>query len=91
MAGGATAVDDEIVAESVPTAPMLGTTPARAPVSTPAPPRTARAPRQAAASTPRRPPVNTVNYAYLRRDIRTISVVAPAMVILLVIAFFVLH
>jgi len=35
--------------------------------------------------------VTAVNYHYLRRDITSLSILAPAMVVLLVIAFFVLH
>jgi len=32
-----------------------------------------------------------VNYQYLRRDIRSLSILAPTMIVLLIIAFFVLH
>ncbi|MDQ2741016.1 MAG: hypothetical protein M3Z66_01760 [Chloroflexota bacterium] len=39
----------------------------------------------------RRTPTLVVNYQYLRRDIRSLAVLAPTMIVLLVIAFFVLH
>jgi hypothetical protein len=39
----------------------------------------------------RRTPVLAINYDYLRRDIRLLTVLAPSMVVLLVIAFFVLR
>jgi hypothetical protein len=43
------------------------------------------------ASSARRAPVTIVNYTYLRRDITTLSVLAPAMIVVLVILFFLLH
>jgi len=39
----------------------------------------------------RRTPTLVVNYQYLRRDIRSLSILAPTMIVLLIIAFFVLH
>lgn len=42
-------------------------------------------------ATSRRTPALAINYDYLRHDIRMLSVLAPAMVVLLVIAFFVLR
>jgi hypothetical protein len=37
----------------------------------------------------RRAPILAINYDYLRRDIRMLTMLAPAMIVLLVIAFFV--
>ena len=37
----------------------------------------------------RRTPVLAINYDYLRRDIKALSILAPSMVVLLLIAFFV--
>jgi hypothetical protein len=37
----------------------------------------------------RRAPVLAINYAFLRGDIRMLSILAPSMLVLLVIAFFV--
>jgi len=48
--------------------------------------RTRRGPAAA-----RRTPTLVVNYQYLRRDIRSLSILAPTMIVLLIIAFFVLH
>jgi hypothetical protein len=39
----------------------------------------------------RRPPTTVINYQYLRRDITTLTILAPAMIVVLVILFFVLH
>jgi hypothetical protein len=33
----------------------------------------------------------TINYAYLRRDLRTLAVLAPLMVVLVIASFFVFH
>lgn len=49
--------------------------------------RTSTATRRPATS--RRTPVLAINYDFLRRDIRMLTMLAPAMVVLLVIAFFV--
>lgn len=66
-----------------------------------APQRTAGVPQAAAARTgtstaaarravgTRRAPVLAMNYAFLRGDIRMLSILAPSMLVLLVIAFFV--
>jgi hypothetical protein len=67
-----------------------------------APQRTASAPQAATATRPaaanaaarravaaRRAPVLAINYAFLRGDIRMLSILAPSMLVLLVIAFFV--
>jgi hypothetical protein len=35
--------------------------------------------------------VTVVNYDYLRRDIRMLLILAPAMIVLVIIAFFVFH
>ena len=39
----------------------------------------------------RRTPTLVVNYQYLRRDIRSLTILAPTMIVLLILAFFVLH
>jgi hypothetical protein len=70
------------------------TTPSRGTSTSAAAPSTrsgaaATAARRAVAS--RRTPALTINYDYLRGDIRMLSVLAPSMVVLLVIAFFALH
>lgn len=61
-------------------------------------PQTSTASRPGAATTAarravasRRTPVLAINYDYLRVDVRLLSLLAPAMVVLLVIAFFVFH
>jgi hypothetical protein len=46
----------------------------------------ARSPRSAA-----RAPVLSVDYRYLRRDLTYLSVLAPLMIVLLIVAFFVFH
>lgn len=59
-----------------------------------APPVQRQAPAPPAArrsSTSARMPVTVVNYAYLRHDLRLLSLLAPAMVIILVLAFIFLH
>jgi hypothetical protein len=69
-----------------------------------APPRAASTTQTAAATRPgtaatatrravgsRRTPVLAINYDYLRGDIRMLSMLAPSMAILLVIAFFALR
>lgn len=39
----------------------------------------------------RRAPSAVINYSYLRRDVTTLSVLAPTMIVILVVAFFFLH
>jgi hypothetical protein len=39
----------------------------------------------------RKAPAVTINYQYLHRDINRLAVLAPAMVVLLIIAFIFLH
>jgi hypothetical protein len=39
----------------------------------------------------RRAPVIAINYDYLRKDITYLALLAPAMVVLVVIAYFTLH
>lgn len=69
----------------------------RVPVTTAGPTFHAARPAVAAptvrrgASTARRAPATVINYHYLRRDITTLSVLAPAMVVVLIILFFLLH
>ena len=55
-----------------------------------APPATAPStpPRRSAA---RRLPTVTLNYAYLQHDLRLLAMLAPAMVVLLVVAYFLFH
>src|SRR5579872_6789835 len=38
-----------------------------------------------------RTPATTINYAYLMRDIRSLAVLAPTMVVVLILAFIFLH
>ena len=38
-----------------------------------------------------RAPVLSVDYGYLRRDLRTLSILAPLMVALLIVSYFVFH
>lgn len=40
---------------------------------------------------PRRPQLAAVSYNYLRHDLRLLGILAPSMVIILVIAYFVFH
>jgi hypothetical protein len=46
------------------------------------------APRAGAA---RRTPVTAINYAYLRHDLTLLGILGPAMIVLLIVAFFVFH
>ncbi len=78
----------------LPVAPPAETRIGASPLARPAEDRgagtsAARTRRGPAAS--RRTPTLVVNYQYLRRDIRSLSVLAPTMIVLLIIAFFVLH
>jgi len=57
---------------------------------TAAAPAAARSRRPTTASS-RRTPTTTINYHYLRRDLRTLGVLAPGMVVVLVVAFIVFH
>lgn len=43
------------------------------------------------AQSARRAPVTTINYAYLGRDLRSLAILAPSMVILVIIAFIFIH
>jgi hypothetical protein len=70
--------------ELIPSAPAQGSV---SPPQTSAAPRASASTRRPTAS--RRTPVLAINYDYLRRDIRSLTMLAPAMVVLLVIAFFV--
>lgn len=62
-------------------------------VTTPARPvrPSGQAPSRRGGSAGRRSPVITINYEYLRRDLRLLGVLAPAMIVLLLIAFFVIR
>jgi len=79
---------------TLPMAPSLESRTGASPLARPAEdrsgttsiPRTRRGPAAA-----RRTPTLVVNYQYLRRDIRSLSILAPTMIVLLIIAFFVLH
>ena len=53
-------------------------------------PRPVQAPRRAAPPA-RKSPGITINYAYLRRDLLTLGVLAPSMVVLVVVAYFIWH
>jgi hypothetical protein len=39
----------------------------------------------------RKAPVTAVNYTYLRHDLRLLGILAPAMVVLVVVSFFIFH
>jgi hypothetical protein len=41
--------------------------------------------------TQRKALVTVINYDYLRRDLRLLGILAPSMVVLVVIAFFIFH
>lgn len=79
------ATQDELIPSTSPV--RAGTTTASAPSARGG--ASAAAARRAVAS--RRAPTLTINYDYLRGDIRTLSLLAPSMVVLLVIAFFAFH
>lgn len=68
--------------------PGAGTMTAVQETGSPAPAAVPAASRRVAS---RRPPGITINYAYLRGDIMRLAVLAPLMVVLLVIAFFIFH
>lgn len=86
-AGDIAPADQDLIAERVPvTAVSPSVQPLRATSAVSAAPS---ARRGAAAN--RRAPATAVNYHYLRRDITTLSILAPAMVVVLIILFFVLH
>jgi hypothetical protein len=53
--------------------------------------RSTAAPAPARRGAQRRAPTITINYGYLRHDLRTLAVLAPLMVVLLIVAFAVLH
>ena len=42
-------------------------------------------------ATRRPPPVTVVNYGYLRRDLTILGILAPSMIVLVVVAFFIFH
>ena len=58
---------------------------------TPAVSRPTPAPAVARRPAARRMPVTTVNYGYLRHDLRLLAIIEPSMVILLVVAYIVFH
>lgn len=63
------------------------------PAAASAPPAVARAVGAPArrAPTARRSPAAVMNYAYLRRDLRALGILAPAMIILVILAFIFIH
>lgn len=88
----AVAAPDEVAPEEeVASAGVVATapTPARTRPAIPAPAAPAMSRR------PTRPGAKvagiTINYAYLRRDLRTLAVLAPLMVVLVIASFFVFH
>lgn len=85
VAPGSTPVEQEELLVGA-TQPRVGRTSTAPAPARPSPAVAARRPVAA-----RRAPVLTINYDYLRGDIRMLSILAPSMVVLLVIAFFVLH
>ena len=68
-------------------------TPRAAPASSPSPALVASPAGVAAARrlNARKAPVTIVNYDYLKRDIRQLAVLATAMIVLLIIAYFIWH
>jgi hypothetical protein len=80
-ANGATAVrepDNGLVPQAV-ASPVVSTG------ATPVPPA------RRAAGVPRKAPATVADYAYLRRDLRLLGILAPSMIVLVVIAFFLFH
>ena len=75
-----------ISASTVTTAP-----PARPAVTRQPAPATRAGGSSRAATAARRTSGPTINYDYLRRDMRLLAMLAPVMVILVVIAFFLFH
>jgi hypothetical protein len=72
--------------------PAVDTAISEAPVPEAAPlPRPTQPQPTRRAPTARRPPVTTINYDYLRHDLRMLGMLAPAMVILVVLAFLFIH
>jgi hypothetical protein len=72
----------------------MTTAPAATPaVSSVAPPRAASTTARPVArgGAARRAPTITVNYTYLRRDLMSLAVLGPAMVVLLIVAYLVFH
>jgi hypothetical protein len=77
--------------EEVASSGVVATAPTAARATTAAPAATSVAARRAAARPGVRIPTLTINYDYLRHDLRTLAVLAPLMVILVVASFFVFH
>ncbi len=90
MSGGTVAEGTGVLPVTPPAETRIGASPlARPAEDRSAGTSAARMRRGPAAS--RRAPTLVVNYQYLRRDIRSLSILAPTMIVLLIIAFFVLH
>lgn len=68
--------------------PVAQTTVSPAATVRPASARAASGPRAGAA---RRAPTVTMNYAYLRHDLLSLSVLGPAMIVLLIASYLVFH
>lgn len=78
--------------EAVETPTEVSPAPAAArPLAPPSEPRTSAVPAATRRGAARRAPVITINYSYLRHDLRMLAVLAPLMVVLLVVAYAVLH
>ncbi|MGH2448176.1 MAG: hypothetical protein ACRDFS_06185, partial [Chloroflexota bacterium] len=60
-------------------------------IAAPPPPFAATAVASRPTRQARRLPSTTINYGYLRRDLMTLAVLAPSMVVLVLIAFLFLH
>ncbi len=94
VAAGAGSFEPNIVAETVPTSTPMAAAAANGVAAVPAAPAVARtnpaATRRASAAA-RKVAAATINYDYLRRDIRTLAVMAPVMIIVLIVAFIALH
>jgi len=85
--GGVAPAGQDLVAERVPVTTAAAPTQQRAAATAAAVPAASRRGAPAA----RRGPATIINYQYLRHDLRTLSILAPAMIVVLVILFFLLH
>lgn len=72
-------------------APSPSASTAAAAPTAPSPVGASVAPARSRPGAPRRASGTTVNYVYLRHDLRTLAVLGPLMIVILVAAFFVLH
>ena len=88
-AGAQPLVSDPVETEGIGVSAPMGVSVATA--TAPARPAQTVAARRPAARAPRTVPLIQMNYAFLRHDLRLLGLLAPAMIVVLVIAYFVLH